>query len=203
RERMADLDAIIAGDDKKKESTRLLSLIRNSLYPFHREIPRECFLSLSPDTYNKDVRQKVNNYLNILQEKLADALNATWSGEKKIIDSLVDEYGGVEKLVELKKEYYNESLADLVLNRSELKKVYETSDMFIRKMEPIYQIPVSRLGRAHFFSAYKLAGNLVLGTVAFNVLVIWLMTVLLYISLQFSWLARVIAFFNSLSGNKR
>ncbi len=199
KERMADLDAIVDDEEKTEESASLLALIRNSLDVFHSQIPLGCYAELTPEAYNGEVRRQVSEYLGVLQEKLSDAMTNIRSEEKKIIDSLIDDYGGADRLVELKKNYYNESLADLVLNRSVLKKVYETPDLFIRKTEPVYQMPESRLGRAHFFSAYKQVGNLVLDTVTFNVLVLWLMTVLLYIALQFRWLAKLIAFFNNIN----
>jgi hypothetical protein len=111
-----------------------------------------------------------------------------------MITDLMEQTGGLDGLVRLKQDYYNESLADLVLNRNELKKVYETRDRFIRKTEPVYAMPLSRLGRAHFFSAYKQTGNRIISTPLFDVLAIWLMTLIMYVSLQFSWLAALIRF---------
>ena len=104
-------------------------------------------------------------------------------------------YGGNAGLIRLKQAYYNESLADLVLNRNELRKVYEKGDHLIRKMEPVYSMPSSKVGRAHFFAAYKQVGNLIISTLWFNIIAIWLMTLFLYISLQFRWLAALINFF--------
>jgi hypothetical protein len=139
-------------------------------------------------------RSELILYLQIVQEKLASALTNTRDKEKGIIDNLMEQYGGAEGLVRLKEDYYNESLADLVLNRKELRKVYEKGDRLIRKMEPVYAMPSSKAGRAHFFAAYKQIGNHIIPTPWFNVLAIWMMTLLLYISLQFRWLAVLISF---------
>jgi hypothetical protein len=152
-------------------------------------MPLNCFDRLSFNSYNEQVRKEIMQYLQVVQEKLASALNRTKEQEKEIIDSLIRQTGGLDGLISLKQDYFNESLADLVLNRNELRKVYEDGNRFIRTMEPIYAMPVSRFGRAHFFSSCKQVGNHIISTLLFNVSAIWLMTLILYISLQFRWLA--------------
>lgn len=194
RERMQDIDRVAVLPDKKEETDRLIRLLKNTVFPFHREMPLKCFDRLTPDSYNDVVKSELMQYLRIVQEKLALALTRTKDQEKDIIDKLVEQYGGFEGLITLKQDHYNESLADLVLNRNELRKVYEKGDRFIRKMEPIYAMPASKTGRANFFSSYKQVGNYILGTPGFDVMAIWLMTLIMYISLQFSWLGALIRF---------
>ena len=106
-------------------------------------------------------------------------------------------------IVELKRRYYNEKLADFVLNRIDLHKLTEVDGRFIRKMEPVYQYPVSKAGRAHFFASVKTLGNHDIPTLIFNVLVLWLMTLLLYLMLQFSWLQRTLDYFGALQRRKQ
>jgi hypothetical protein len=86
-------------------------------------------------------------------------------------------------------------LADLVLYRNELHKLTESKYKLVRKMEPIYQIPSSRNGRSQFFSAVKVLGHYRIETVWFNVVVIWIMTLVFYIALQFSLLKKVLDLF--------
>ena len=106
-------------------------------------------------------------------------------------------------IVELKRRYYNEKLADFVLNRIDLHKLTEVDGRFIRKMEPVYQYPVSKAGRAHFFASVKTLGNHDIPTLIFNALVLWLMTLLLYLMLQFSWLQRTLDYFGALQRRKQ
>jgi hypothetical protein len=191
---MQDLEQVAALPDKSEEADRLITLVKNTVYPFHSQMPLRCFDRLSPDSYNEEVRRELMQYLQIVQEKLAMALTRTKEQEKDIIDKLMEQYGGTEGLINLKQDYYNESLADLMLNRNELRKVYEKGDRFIRKMEPIYAMPVSKNGRAHFLSAFKQVGHYILGTPGFDVMAIWFMTLIMYISLQYSWLGALIRF---------
>lgn len=105
---------------------------------------------------------------------------------------LIQDIGSADKLIILKQENFNESLAELVLNQNELHKVTESRHKLVRKMEPIYQIPSSRNGRSHFYSSVKVLGHYQIDAIWFNVIVIWIMSLIFFIALQFSWLRKVI-----------
>ncbi|MFC2112018.1 hypothetical protein ACFLTA_02015, partial [Bacteroidota bacterium] len=68
----------------------------------------------------------------------------------------------------------------------------------IRKMEPVYMYPVLKNGRAQFFSSVKRVGNMYMSTITFNVLAILFMTLILYITLQYSALRRLLEFIGTL-----
>ncbi len=116
----------------------------------------------------------------------------------KIYLDLKDHYAGTSDIINFKRDYYNESLADLVLNRVDLHKVVEIDNKLIRKMEPGYMYPVMKNGRAHFFASVKRMGDLYMPAVIFNIIAIWFMTLVLYLTLQFSLLRRTIEFFGTI-----
>jgi len=86
----------------------------------------------------------------------------------------------MEDIVKLKQEYHNSTVADLVLNTNDLRKVKEDRDRLIQLAVPIYKEPTSKYGRAQFFAGVKKLGNLEIDTLTFNLLTIWLMVILLY-----------------------
>ena len=92
----------------------------------------------------------------------------------------------------MKRQYYNEKLADFVLNLTDLHKIMEVDGKLIRKMEPVYHYPSSGNGRAHFFASVKRIGGAYVPTLLFNVCAIWLMNLVLYLAVQFSLLAKAI-----------
>ena len=49
-------------------------------------------------------------------------------------------------------------------------------------------MPDSHIGRAHFYAPYKMVGNLKIGTLWFNMLVIWLLNIFLFVTLYFNLL---------------
>jgi ABC-type multidrug transport system ATPase subunit len=100
---------------------------------------------------------------------------------------------GEDKFLELRAKDYNESLADIVLNRLSASKIYDAGDRLIQKADPIYMHPLSRAGRAHLFAPFKQVGNLKIGTLLFNLIAIWLMVIFLFVTLYYNILKRFIA----------
>jgi ABC-type multidrug transport system ATPase subunit len=100
---------------------------------------------------------------------------------------------GEDKFLELRAKDYNESLADIVLNRLSASKIYDAGDRLIQKADPIYMHPLSRAGRAHLFAPFKQIGNLRIGTLLFNLIAIWLMVIFLFVTLYYNILKRFIA----------
>jgi len=85
--------------------------------------------------------------------------------------------------VNFKNACFNESVADLVLNRDNFKTIERLPDKLIQKSNPVYMYPESNKGRAHYFSPVKLFLGREFDTKIFNVMVLWFMTFLLYLLL--------------------
>ena len=82
----------------------------------------------------------------------------------------------------------------MVLNRTVQQKIYETDDRLIQKSDPVLMQPWSRTGRAHFYAPYKMLGNWRISTIWFNMMVIWLINLLLFATLYFDVLKRLLNF---------
>jgi ABC transport system ATP-binding/permease protein len=106
---------------------------------------------------------------------------------------------GQEQFVTMRDRNYNENLANVVLNRLAVNKIYEADNKFIQKADPVFMAPGSKYGRAHFFAPYKQIGNLKIETLIFNMIVIWLMIAGLFVSLYYNILRRFIRFLESLN----
>lgn len=101
---------------------------------------------------------------------------------------------GSEGLLTLKNAEHNEALSDMVLNRNSTEKVIRDGDHLVRRKDPVFQLPGSVSGRAHFFAPEKRLGNLSIDTFVFNNLVLWLMSLVLFVTLYTDLLRRVIGF---------
>jgi len=66
-----------------------------------------------------------------------------------------------------------------MLKRQSLTPYIKTSDEIIRKLEPVYQNSSSNYGRAQFLAADKRIGPVEIATPLFNVLIIWLMSLVI------------------------
>jgi hypothetical protein len=101
-----------------------------------------------------------------------------------------DVWGGEGELLIRRRDYTNKRLEELLMNKGQF--VVESKGRLIRKATPIYQIPASNVGRAHFFAPVKRLGNLRIDTFWFNLAVIWISTLIFYITLIYDLLRKFI-----------
>ena len=99
-------------------------------------------------------------------------------------------------VVALKRRSHNERVAELVTNSNEIQKIVFSGNRLVRKDTPVFHIPDNRFGRAHFFAPVKKLGNLEIDTVKFNVMILWLMTLILYFALRYDLLRKLIGVFD-------
>jgi ABC transport system ATP-binding/permease protein len=99
-----------------------------------------------------------------------------------------------------KDDYDNIRLEDLVLNQLDLKEppYFETNNNWIQKTKPIYMKPTSKFGRAQFFAPYKQIGNFPINTLFFNIVTMWIMIFLFFVSLYYNLLKKFINYLESL-----
>lgn len=118
-----------------------------------------------------------------------------------VVNALTEEHGR-EWLVALKEDFHNEKLADFMQNKMNFTKIKATGNELIAKKDPVLMYPESNWGRAHFYAPVKIIWGRAIDTILFNISVIWLITVLLYIALLGSWLHKILHFFARLRWKK-
>jgi len=150
------------------------------------------------DAFTPLLADSTISWLRAYRSRLSNNREKLVKEKDRIYMDLKDTYEGNSGLTGFKRDYYNESLADLVLNRVDLHKIVEIDHKLIRKMEPGYMYPVMKNGRAHFFASVKRVGKLYMPTVVFNIVAVWIMTLVFYLMLQFSLLKRTLDFFSTL-----
>jgi ABC-type multidrug transport system ATPase subunit len=151
-----------------------------------------------PGVFNPVLADSTISWLRAYRSLLSANREKLVREKDRIFLDLQDEYQGTSGIIDFKRDYYNESLADLVLNRMDLHKIVEIDHKLVRKMEPGYMYPVLKNGRSHFFASVKRLGNHYLSAVTFDIVAIWIMTIGFYLILQFSLLKRTLDFFSSL-----
>jgi hypothetical protein len=116
--------------------------------------------------------------------------------------ALVEQFGG-DEVYKLQNDYYNKSLADIVMNKMQIKKLIEEEGRFIQKKDPIFMKPESVLGRAQLYSPEKVVFGYAIDTFSFNIIIIWLGTFFMYIALLQNWLKHLLNYFENLVMRKR
>ncbi len=130
-----------------------------------------------------------------------DSLSLFFSSQMQVVTSKRDaayeklaKKMGEEGVYAFKQKYYNENLADLLLNKTAENKIIEGKGFLIRKKDPVFMEPESKSGQAHFYAPVKIIGSLKINTFWFNFAVIWLMSALLYLTLLHDTLRKAIEF---------
>ena len=90
-----------------------------------------------------------------------------------------------------------------MLNRNEFNTMVQAKDRLIQKTNPVYKNPESKIGRAHFYAGTKTLFGKNINTLMFNVFVIWIMTLFLYILLLSNILGSFFVFFENMFRYRR
>ncbi|MFO8000723.1 MAG: ATP-binding cassette domain-containing protein [Marinilabilia sp.] len=131
------------------------------------------------------------------REKFNDDYQKWKSARDRQMNELAEELGSSEAIVDLKVDHHNEALAELLLNKKSVEQFVYTGDKFIRKQHPGYKEPTGDWGRAHFYAPEKKMGMLSISTPIFNMIVVWVGVVILYITLYLDVLRRIIGYFET------
>ena len=146
---------------------------------------------LSPEGFTEEVKVQASQYLDSLGRYFSSKLSLVTSRRDALYEKIIGE-SGQEALFRMRQDYYNQSLADFALNQNSVNKLIEGKGKLIRKKDPIFMDPQSRVGRAHFYAPYKNLFGLQIDTLWFNFFVIWLMTLVLYLTLLHDTLRKLV-----------
>jgi ABC transport system ATP-binding/permease protein len=122
--------------------------------------------------------------------------------KENIYHSLVKKLGSQKAFIQFQHKNHNKAISVLVENRYSHKKITIYDEKIIQLKDPIYRMPESKIGRAHFYAPVKKIGNVYIGTYWFNLLVIWAMSTIMYILLQYDILRKGMVYLESIRVTK-
>jgi energy-coupling factor transporter ATP-binding protein EcfA2 len=177
--------ALIGRNDASGELSEKLNLLNHEVQKINNEMnPRfEHNKSLRVDSYNQLTADLLDAWLREMERQYRKIWEKADDVLRQREDLLVSEENSITDISEWKNRHHNEKLEEHVRNKHELQKLRVVDGKLIRKTDYIYLLPESHFGRAHFYAPVKKTGEFFLSTHWFNVAVIWLMNVLLYIIL--------------------
>ncbi len=178
----------------KHEFSRLQE--RDDNHTFNR------FNDLEPAYFTQNTHDNSLYYLNSLSKKYQSRQEEANDKREAVYRSKIETLGQ-DQALEIKREHHNTNLANLVLNRDELSKVYETDFGYVQKKDPIFMYPDSNYGRAHFYAPIKIIGNWHIDTLYFNLFMIWGITAILYLALVKDTLRRTLVSLSKLFRRKK
>ncbi|MCX6300852.1 MAG: ATP-binding cassette domain-containing protein [Bacteroidia bacterium] len=155
---------------------------------------------LTPSAFNLEIADSLNIYLKKLDEIFSIASNS--ASDKK------DRFYNLNQasLTRLRNDYYNFKLEEIVTKYYERKKILIHNNTIVQNIDPIYLDPYKGgfLGfRTHFYAPAKYIFGIRTDTFTFNIILVLLSTVILYLALYYELLAKGVRFVEKINIRKR
>lgn len=192
----------IDNDEKIEDRKYDLEIVKNEMKIIGDKYSKGDFPladKLNTDEFDEKIANQAQFYLSDVRKEF----NKKYSKASRLKDDkfaeLIKTLGDKSEVDKLKQDYHNQALNDFVLNKQELNKIHEIKGRLIQLMEPVYKMPEANNGRAHFYAPYKKIFGKSIDTYWFNIIVIWLTSLVLYITLLTNAFKKALVFFESIS----
>lgn len=177
---------VLQFEQQNVDNKEIVPILRNemdSLAKQYLEIyPFEYNKSLTIESINPKILNEASDYLTYLQMHFFDRIRELTNQRTQLENHLIDSIGKTG-FNELKNCSFNPFLFELQSWSIDQERVIVNKGSLIKVMNPIFHIPESNLGRAHFFSPLKLFNKYYYETIWFNLFVIWVFVFITYIFL--------------------
>jgi ABC-type multidrug transport system ATPase subunit len=146
--------------------------------------------SLTPDKVTPEIIEKAMKHVDMLRKAYMNYSN----DNKNAKDALITKLSTANKdaFLKLRDNYANKSLEDFVTNDNETLKEIEFNNQIVQKFDPIFMDPKHPFIKAHFYAPKKMVFGYSVDTFVVNVIVLWVMTLLLYLVLYFRLLKKTL-----------
>jgi hypothetical protein len=176
----------------------------NDLFVISNEISKESITNkdiapcqgigdLIPGKFTASTADQVNEYLASLDKYYGDKFQRISRQKENYFNFYLDR--DPDAYNKLRDRYDNEGISDIVRKVYEKNKILEFDHQLVQHYDPIYQDPfVGDLLtlRTHFYSPVKPFLGKTFDTFRYNMTIIWLLTIFLYLALYFEWLKKLI-----------
>ncbi len=177
-----------------------LSTLRNELNKeneLFEDLTFDSIDELNVENVTEETMEEVSLHLSTLNKVYIRQYNANSDQKDAIIRERQSTEEDKKAFNQLRDEYENESLSDLVTNKTEFNQISEYDGELIQRADPVYNIP--RVNGSHFYTPVKKFFGQVYSTKTANVAVLWFMSILLMISLYFDLFLKLLNLFGNIN----
>lgn len=199
--RVNESERYIKLGENKDQIMSNLKLIRNEIlssqknydWPYFDQIDK-----ITIELFDIAVADNVLIYLKGVKRKFLNVEREINRLRDERYYNYLTQLGGNEAIIKLKTEFVNKKLSDQLMNNMELIKTVESKGHIIRKFQPIFMDPTSKMGRAHFYSPVKIVWKYIIETFWFNIIFIWFTSLILFMVLYFDLLSKSVTYFENI-----
>ncbi len=199
--KVGNVENNLKNEEKQEQITENLTLLRNELIKELQylgwEHP-EFLAKLDRESISKEVLNSTKKFLKKINKVYIAQYNTNSNLKDELVRESTADEASREAYREAKNNYTNESLSDLVSNKTEVNQISEANGELIQRADPIYLDPDGF--RAHFYAPRKKFMGLYYDTYWVNFLVVWSISVLLMVTLYFESLRKFLNLTGKLGG---
>lgn len=184
---------------EESQTRKAMDLLRNEIKNELRYVGEERLPEvekLQVGKFDSVAFRKTQQFLVTLKEYYGIRYKNAMTEKEKLMMSLTGSQEDKTKFAELNKKYQNESVINLVENSNNSVRIAEWQGELVQKIYPIYfedHRPAHLLDfRENFYVPSKYFWGKKYDTLYFNITIIWLMTALLYVTLYFESLKKLV-----------
>jgi ABC-type multidrug transport system ATPase subunit len=189
-------------EHQEKLSISKLALLKNELSKMAEfyHVPEFNQISfLSPDKFSMEIADSLSGYL--------DRLDIIFNNISNTASEARDRFHNLNsaKLKKLENDYYNYKLLEIVTKPYERKKILIHKNTIVQNTDEIYLDALKRGWldfRTHFYAPCKYIFGKKADTFVFNISLVLLSTIFLYVMLYFELLGKIVEFFDNLKIRK-
>jgi len=156
----------------------------------NKEIKFDYAGNLTPEKINAETVTAAQNYLETIRKYYVARSNDAANRKEALLTKL--QSADSKEFLKLRDDYCNESLEEFVTNKNETTKTIDFNGEIVQKLDPIYMDPHNKFIKAHFYAPVKQVFGKPVDTYTVNVVVLWLMTLCLYLVLYFRLLKKML-----------
>jgi len=160
---------------------------------YYKQITGHSFVSeISYDAINRQQIPAMQSFLNIQSDALKSQKMKMIAVKDSLYQAITSQFKSSVEFNNFRDGYYNERVAEFVLNKTELQRFRIEKNQIVPLYEPIFQDPLQSNGRAHFYSAVKRVGPFYIDTPWFNIITLWIICFGLYVFLIYNMAEKLI-----------
>ncbi|PIB34859.1 ABC transporter ATP-binding protein [Reichenbachiella sp. 5M10] len=187
----------------RKSASQQLELVHKELSKemtaFH--IPKEKFSAISAlnlEQFDPAIYEQTMHFIKVMRKIHNNSMKEASKAKDELAQSMTDTPEKAREFDKLRTGHENEAITFFLKNATTKDRLLVTQDELIQKIYPIFLSPQPDGPldfRAHFYAPEKQFLGRYYDTLPFNVVIIWIMSFLLFVTLYFDVLKKIISSF--------
>ncbi len=193
---LRNAELFVRSHNSSNDSLKLISsFIKNEFAEVQNEFPKINMVMLEKldMATNPEFFILCNRNMDSINKFLIKEYNSASDRKQQLLNAGVQQMGDDQLFVEFKEKHFNEKLEEYAKSTLGTPKILMAENKIIRRFEPVFYNASSKgMLSAPFFSYSKSFFRIEMDTFWFNLIIIWIMTLTLYITLYFDWLRKIL-----------